>query len=146
MAGRLGWVVRIALLLVVLALGMRRASEHKVPKGLAVGITSANCSVEQMPPETPPLKVRLLSGGQVLFNTAFAVSHEQALYDLSLMHKTRTDRLLLMDGEDSLTVQDIASFLDETQSAMPTWRVLLVTPETRPACEQLFKMRARPAG
>ena len=146
MRGRLGWIVRIGLLLVVLALGIHRASEHRVPKGLVIGITSANCSVEQMPLETPPLNVRPLSGGQVLFNTAFTLSHEQALGLLSDLHKTRTDRVLLIDPDNSLTVQDIASFLDETHSAMPTWRVVLVTPETRPACEQLFKMRARPAG
>jgi len=145
MRGRLGWVVRIGLMLVVLALVIHRASEHKTAKGFVVGITSANCSVEQMQPDTPPLKVRLLYGGQVVFNTVWTVSHEQALDILSSLNKTRTDRLLLMDWDESFTVQDIAGFLNETHSAMPTWRVLLMTPETRPACEQLIKMRSHPA-
>jgi len=145
MKGRLGWVVRIGLLLIVLALEIHRATKHKASMGFVVGITSSTCSVEQMQPLTPPLYVRLLSGGNVQFEFADTVSHEQALYDLSLMHRTRTDRLLLMDGDDSLTVEDTAAFLSETHSAMPTWKILLVTPKTRSACEHLIENRAGPA-
>ena len=145
MKGRMGWILRVGLLLFAIAVVIYRARERKASMGFVLGVTSSTCSVEQMQSLSPPLLIRLLHGGDVQFSFADTVSHEEAHKALALMNRTRINGLLLLDGDDSLTVENMAAFLNEVHSAMPTWKIVLVTPKTRPACEHLIKMSSGPA-
>lgn len=144
MSRNLQWTLRIGLTATVLALGTLRREERKQPLGLDVRVASQTCSVELMRTDSPPLRLRLLPDGNVLFSGE-TMSRQRANDFLSLIRHARTPDLLLIDADESLTFDETASFLADVHSALPTWKVLLVTPRTRPACESLIKTRSVPA-
>jgi biopolymer transport protein ExbD len=140
----LRWVFTIALVVIAIALGIRRTTQGKVSSGLAVGLASSNCSVELMPSLRPPLRVRLLADGNALVGSD-TLSRQRTVDLLSLINRTRPDRLLLLDADDTATFQETAVFFNDVGSVLPNWRLLLLTRETRQACEQLIEARSVPA-
>jgi hypothetical protein len=140
----LRWVLTIGLVVIAVALGIRRTTQSNVSFGLAVGLASSTCSIELMPPLRPPLRVRLLADGNALVGSD-TLSRQRAVDLLSLIQRTRTDHLLLLDADDTITFQETAVFFKDVGSVLPDWRLLLLTPETRRACEHLIEARSLPA-
>jgi hypothetical protein len=94
------------------------------------------------------LRLRLESGDRVTFGGgkfSDPVPLQEALDELSRIQQTGRRDVWLFDADGSLTVDDTLVFLSEVRSRLPGWKVLLITPKTRSACDHLIETRAIPA-
>ena len=141
---RFRWMLTTGLVILLGLLGLARIRGRRVPVGQSLGLVSDSCSVELMQRPVPPLRIRLLSNHDLRFG-ADILSQQRARDILSVIGQTRPDHLVLLDADDDLTFEETVGFFDQVHSYVPTWKLLLITPQTRSACQRLIEARSFPA-
>lgn len=140
---RRGWITRTAVIMLLLALGYRDWVAMHGVLGMNIVSASANCSVEQMSPNAIPLQLQLLPGEKVELGD-LQLSREEAIRLLKGIQTTRAGKTLLLDADDSLSLQDVVSMFSDARAVLPNWSIFVVTPQTRDASRKLVRSRAVP--
>ena len=144
MKDRLRRVLRIAMLLVLVVLGIRALIPRRRFIGVQIRVPTATCSSELIS-EFVPVQFRLLPGGKVLFGHDVQ-SRGDAMHLLMRIRATRGGKILFFDADDSLSFQEGISVLNDVRAVLPDWRIFVMTPQTRGVCEELVRSRSVPAG
>jgi hypothetical protein len=142
----LHWPLRFGLIAICLALASGRILEHGRASGVTLFLVSRTCSAELLGPlDRAPLRLRLEAGGEVRIGDVIMPPHQLRKVLQEIGSTSAKNGLVWVDGDDSLKADGMSAFLSDVQSALPAWKLLLITHQTRSACEAMIKSKAGPA-
>ena len=142
----LRWTLRVGLIAIGLALTSRRILEHQRSSGVVLDLTSRTCSVELIGPlDRVPLRLRLETGGDIRIGDVIMPQQQVQKVLREIGNTSAKNGLLWVDGDDSVRAEKMAVFVSNVHSALPAWKLLLITHQTRSACEAMIKSKTGPA-
>ncbi len=136
------WTLRAGLIDIGFALASRRILDHQRSSGVVLDLTSRTCSFELIGPlGRALLRLRLEAGGDVRVGDMIMPQKQVKKVLQETGHTSAKNGLLWVDGDDSVRAEEMAGFLSNVHSELPAWKLLLITSETRSACEAMIKLK-----
>ncbi len=139
MSIRLRWVVRGLLLLVVLTLAATKLAHRTHSSGYALKVVTAECGPNlRGEAAVGDVVLHVRNIGQFSINSESVPDFAALATRLRLIYATRDDsrRVLFVDLNDELPVQAAADAMSIAVRAVPNIRFVVLTPETRKACQE----------
>jgi biopolymer transport protein ExbD len=129
------------LAVILLGVIVIRIFRHSHSQGLSVGIVTTQCGSGGDDVTNRWIRLLIHDDGSLFINED-PVSAGQLACRLRAIYDTRNERILFVDGGNSLPYQQAIDAIDIARSAEPDLRILLITPSTRRSC--LFDLEYPP--